>query len=221
MSGPTLVRDVMRAPVLVPEGMWFRELVGLLRDRGAGFLTVVDGRGRPVGAVTEEDLLLKLALRCREQPPAEPESASRRAERRKAAAVIARELMSEPLIWVAPSLPAAEAARLMRERRLRHLAVLDAEGWPIGVVERSDLLALLLRPDAEIRQDVEDLLARLLREAADSIVVEVCDGVAVLRPRREVDLALEELLPDVLEVEGVVAARVLEDSMTGARPGPA
>lgn len=62
MSGPTLVRDVMRPPVLALEGMWFLELVRLLRDRDADFVTVVNAEGRAVGAVTEEDLLLKLAL---------------------------------------------------------------------------------------------------------------------------------------------------------------
>lgn len=213
MSRPTLVRDLMRPPVLAPEAMWFRELVRLLRDRDTEFLTVVDGRGRPVGAVTEEDLLLKAAHRWLEERPAAPESASRRAERRKAAGVTARELMSEPLVSVAASLPAAEAARLMRERGLRHLAVLDAEGWPIGVVDRSDLLALLLRPDAEIRQDVEDLLARLLRERADSIGVDVCDGAVVLSRRRDAGVPLEDVLPDLLEVEGVLAARVLPGSV--------
>lgn len=212
MNRPTLVRDVMRPPVLALEGTWFRELVRMLRDHDTEFLTVVDAHGRPVGAVTEEDLLLKAAHRWLEERPAAPESAGRRAERRKAAAVNARELMSEPLVSVAASLPAAEAASLMRERGLRHLAVLDADGWPIGAVDRSDLLALLLRPDDEIRQDVEDLLARLLRERADSIGVDVCDGAVVLSRRRDVSVPLEDLLPDLMQVEGVLEARAIQDS---------
>lgn len=208
MIGSILVRDVMRPPVIVPERMWFRELVRLLHDRGAEFATVVDGRGRAVGAVTEEDLMPKLTRRWLADPAGGPESARRRAERRRVAAITARELMSEPLIWVAGATPAAHAARLMRRRGIRHLAVLDPEGWPVGMVDRHDLLALLLRPDAEIRQDVEDLLARLLRSAADAIAVEVRDGVAVMRRTGEIGVALGELVPDVLEVEGVLAARV-------------
>lgn len=213
MSRPTLVRDVMRPPVLAPEGMWFREMIHLLRDRGTEFLTIVDPLGRPIGAVTEQDLLLKLAHPWLEGHSEVSESASRRAERRKAAAVTARELMSEPLVSVDASQTAVEAARLMRERDLRHLAVLDRDGCPIGMVDRGDLLSLLLRPDAEIRQDVEDLLARLLRGRSDSIGVEVCDGVVILWRRREIDFPLEELLPDMLEVEGVLSARVIDDSV--------
>jgi CBS domain-containing protein len=210
MSGPTLVRDVMRPPVQAPEGAWFRELVRLLRDRDAEFLTVIDAKGRAVGAVTEEDLLLKLARHWVEDRPARPESASRRAQRRKAAAVTARELMSEPLVSVTPAQPAAEAVRLMRLRRLRHLAVVDASGWPVGVVHRGDLLTMLLRDDEEIQQDVDDLLARELRGRAASVSVEVRDGIVRLRPLHDLDFPLDQVLPDVRDVEGVLAARALD-----------
>lgn len=213
MSGPTLVRDVMRPPVVAPEGMWFREMVRLLRDRDTEFLAIVDVEGRAVGAVTEEDLLLKLARRWVEARPADPESARHRSERRKAAAVTARELMSEPVVAVSAGQPAAEAARLMRQCRVRHLAVVDAAGWPVGVVHRSDLLAVLLRPDEEIRQDVDDLLARELRGRAASVEVCVSDGIVLLGRLRDTDFRLEDVLPDVLEVEGVLAARMLEDSV--------
>jgi CBS domain-containing protein len=213
MSVTTRVRDVMRPPVHALEGTWFRELVRLLRDRDEELLVVVDAGGRAVGVVTEEDLLLKLARRWIEDRPAAPESRSRRAERRKAAAVTARELMSEPAVAVPPAQPAAEAARLMRTRGIRHLAVVDDAGRPVGVVHRGDLLTMLLRDDEEIRQDVDDLLARLLRGRAASVGVQVCDGVVLLRRRRELDFRLEEVLPDVRAVEGVLGARVLDDSV--------
>jgi CBS-domain-containing membrane protein len=214
MSGPTLVQDVMRPPVVAPEGMWFREMVRLLRDRDTEFLAIVDAEGMAVGTVTEADLLLKLARRWIEERPAGAESASHRAERRKAAAVTARELMSEPLVSVPAGQPVADAARLMRRRHLRHLAVVDPAGWPVGVVHRSDLLTVLLRPDEEIRQDVDDLLARELRGRAASVEVRVSEGVVLLGRLRGVDFPLEDLLPDVLEVEGVLAARVLDDSVS-------
>ncbi len=213
MSRTTLVRDVMRPPVLAPEGMWFREMVRLLRQHGAELLTIVDAQGWAVGAVTEEDLLLKVARGWLEERPAQTESSARSAERRKASAVTARELMSEPLVSVLGSLEAAEAARLMRERDVRHLVVLDREGRPVGIVDTAGLLSMLLRPDEAIRQDVEDLLARELRGRADSVGVKVRDCVVVLKRRRDIDFPLEDLFPDVLEVEGVLAARVPEDTV--------
>lgn len=213
MSGMTLVRDVMRPPVLAQEGAWFRELVRMLHDRAAEFLTVVDADGLPVGAVTEEDLLLKLARRWVEDRPAEAESPRRRAQRRKAAAVTARELMSEPVVSVGPGEPAVEAVRLMRRRDLRHLAVVDASGRAVGVVHRGDLLTMLLRDDASIRQDVDDVLTRRLRAGAAGIGVEVRHGVVLLRRLRDLDFRVEDVLPAVLEVEGVLAGRILDESV--------
>jgi CBS-domain-containing membrane protein len=210
MTTSTLVRDVMRPPVVVPRGMWFRGLVRALRDRGAELLLVVDAGGRVVGVVTEEDLLLKLARRWIEERSDLPESASRRTERRKAAAVTAGELMSEPVVSTSPADRAVDAARLMRLRRVRHLAVLDPNGWPLGVVERDDLLGLILRNDSEIAQDVEDVLALDLRRDTGPIRVRACDGVVELRFTRAPDAALEAMVARVRDIEGVLAVRVVE-----------
>jgi CBS domain-containing protein len=211
LSRPTLVRDVMRHPAVAPQDMWFREMVRLTRDRSTDCLAIVDTRGRLVGVVTEEDLLLKLMQRWLESRAAEPESPARRAERRKAAGLTARELMTEPVLTADPALPATEAGRLMRDRNVRHLLVADRDGRPAGVVHRADLLALLLRPDEEIRQDVEDLLARRLRARAEAVTIHVENGVVVLEGNRVVDRLLEELLLDVESVEGVLAVRPAGD----------
>lgn len=211
MSRPTLVRDLMRHLAVAPQDMWFREMVRLIRDRSTDCLAVVDARGRLVGVVTEEDLLLKLMRRWLESRAAESESRARRAERRKAAGATAREVMTEPVLTADPALPATEAARLMRDRNVRHLLVVDRDGRPAGVVHRADLLAPLLRPDEEIRQDVEDLLARRLRARADAVSVHVENGVVVLERNRAVDLLLQDLLRDVEGVEGVLAARAAGD----------
>ena len=214
MSRSTLVRDVMRRPTVAPQDMWFREMVRLTRDRSTDCLAIVDTRGRLVGVVTEEDLLIKLMRPWLESRAAESESRARRAERRKAAGVTAREVMTEPVHMADPTLPAAEAGPLMRDRNVRHLLVVDRDGRPAGVVHRADLLAPLLRPDEEIRQDVEDLLARRLRARADAVSVHVENGVVVLERNRAVDLLLQDLLCDVEGVEGVLAARAAGD------PGP-
>jgi CBS domain-containing protein len=201
----------MRPPVVAPRDMWFREMVRLTRDRDTDCLAIADAGGRLVGVVTEEDLLLKLLRQWLEARRAESESPARLTEKRKAGGVTARELMSEPVITADPAMPATEAARLMRDRHVRHLLVGYRDGRPCGVVHRADLLALVLRPDEEIRQDVEDLLARRLHARADAITVHVENGVVVLERNRVVDVLLEELLPDVGRVEGVLAAQAVAD----------
>jgi CBS domain-containing protein len=222
LSAVTLVRDLMRPPVVAPEGMWFREMVRLIRDQGTECLLVIDAEGGLVGVVTEEDLLLKVMRRWVESRPATPESAARQAERRKAAGVTARELMSEPVLTVEATLPALEAGSLMRQRDVRHLAVVDHAGRPVGVVDRGDLLTVLLRPDEEVRQDVEDLLARRLRASAGAVDVRVLEGVVVLERRRDLGLRLEDLVPDIEAVEGVVAVHPVGEPAEdrGRWPGP-
>ena len=204
-----LVRDLMRHPVLATEGMWFREMVRLVRDRNTECLVIVDAAGRLAGVVTEEDLLLKVMRGWLDSRPAERQSSTRRAERRKAAAITARELMSEPVHTIDAAQPASDAARIMREHGVRHLVMVDRVGVPAGIVDRSDLIAVLLRPDEEIRQDVEDLMDRQLRGCASTITAYVENGVVVLECRRKCDFALQELVSAVEAVDGVVAVHVV------------
>ncbi len=49
MTGPTLVRDIMRPLVVAPRDMWFREMVRLTRDRDTDCLAIADAGGRLVG----------------------------------------------------------------------------------------------------------------------------------------------------------------------------
>jgi hypothetical protein len=98
----------------------------------------------------------------------------------------------------------------MRRWRVRHLAVLDPNGWPLGVVDRRDLLALVLRSDSEIAQDVEDLLALDLRLDVSPVGIRVCEGVVELRLAGAQDPGLADLLARVREIEGVLAVRVVE-----------
>jgi len=186
--------------------MWFREMVRTTRDRDTDCLAITNASGTLIGVVTDEDLMLKLVRPWPQSRSSESESRARRAERRKAAGLTALELMSQPVVTVDPELPAVEAGRLMRQENVRHLLVVDQHRHPTGVVHRSDLLGLILRPDDEVCQDVEDLLARRFH-TAEAVGVHVEDGVVVLEQKLDIPLLLEDIGPDVEEVEGVVAVR--------------
>lgn len=51
--------------------------------------------------------------------------------------------MAETLITVTPSMPVREAARLLRERKIGGLPVLDEEGTLVGIITVSDVLKAL------------------------------------------------------------------------------
>ncbi|MFC7656791.1 CBS domain-containing protein [Pseudonocardia benzenivorans] len=65
--------------------------------------------------------------------------------------------MSTPAIYVLQDASVAEAARRMRIRSVGWLPVLDEVGGRVvGVLGRSDVLAVFLRDDAELRAEVVD-----------------------------------------------------------------
>ncbi len=52
----------------------------------------------------------------------------------------ARDVMSSPAVTVRPDTPVAEAARIMAQRRISGLPVVDEEGRLVGIVTEADLL---------------------------------------------------------------------------------
>jgi CBS domain-containing protein len=161
------VADVMTRTVVVVAGSApFKEVVRAMREYRVSALPVTDPDGLVMGVVSEADLML------REDPSVLEshffEGHARREERRKAEASIARDLMTTPAVTIGPQAPIAEAARLMHERAIKRLPVIDLEGRIVGVVSRVDLLAEFLRDDGDIETEVIRVLRRRSRDHAGS-----------------------------------------------------
>ena len=68
----------------------------------------------------------------------------------------AGELMTAPAVTVTPAATIGQAARIMRRRRVGRLPVTHPRtGRLAGIVTRSDLLHVYLRPREEIRAEIE------------------------------------------------------------------
>ncbi|MGZ8437990.1 MAG: CBS domain-containing protein, partial [Candidatus Limnocylindrales bacterium] len=93
-------------------------------------LPVVDQRGSLVGVISQTDLI------------AIEEAPIGRLIRTEASGLRVGELMSSPAITVPMTGSRGEAARLMRDRRVPRLVVLDDDGHPVGVLSASDFVAL-------------------------------------------------------------------------------
>src|SRR6266508_1477173 len=79
-----------------------------------------------------------------------------------------------------------DAVRLMLRLDVKRLPVVDARGGLAGIVARSDLLQVSLRPDPAVRWEVDHDIVRGEFGIADGAVqVEVRDGVVGLRGRVE------------------------------------
>jgi CBS domain-containing protein len=109
----------------------------------------------------------------------------------KAAGTRAAELMAAPVLTVPLGASVADAVRLMVRLDVKHLPVMDARGRLAGIVTRSELLKVFLRPDPAIRWEVDhDVVRGKLGIAAGEIQVEVRDGwsACVVRWRATVRL---------------------------------
>ncbi len=218
------VADVMtRTVVVVPGSAPFKQIVRAMREYRVSAVPVTDPDGLIVGVVSEADLML------REDPSVlEPhflEGRTRREERRKAEGFVARDLMTAPAVTIGPQATAADAARLMHERGVKRLPVVDLDRRIVGIVSRMDLLAEFLRDDDDIRNEVERLLADDLEIPSDAVLVLVDDGVVHVEGRIGRRSMVPTIWTRVREVPGVVGLDErltweLDDTISPVSPVP-
>ncbi len=200
------VRDVMTCnPISVELDAGFKQMVEILETNRISALPVVDRSRFVMGVVSEADLLVK-----EEHDDIGGahwfESSKRRAARRRQSGETARDLMSSPAVTATPDMSVVAAARLMHERGVKRLPVVDGEGRLAGILTRSDALKVFLRSDAELRREVvEDLIVHSLWMDPEPIRVDVSEGVVELSGQVERKSDVNLLSELVGALDGVVA----------------
>ena len=112
--------------------------------------------------------------------------------------------MSAVLVTIDPDATVAAAARLMREQGVNWLPVV-ADSRLVGVLGRSDLLAVFFRSDAAIRTViVEDVLVGALATDPNRVAVDVVDGVVTLTGELDTRIDAEVAVALTSRTEGVV-----------------
>jgi CBS domain-containing protein len=202
----SLVKDLMTTQVVtVGPATPFKELVARLAEHRVSALPVVDDAGRVLGVVSEADLLLKEEF---PDPDADVPliwTKRRRAEHDKAAAAVARDLMTVAVVSIAPDATVAEAARRLHTANVKRLPVVDRQGRLLGIISRSDLLKVFNRPDGAIRQEIiDDVIVGEFMMDPERFFIQVHKGVAVLEGRVERRSLIPWLVRAVHGVEGVV-----------------
>jgi CBS-domain-containing membrane protein len=204
----TTVGDLMTRPVrTVSMGAGFKEVVAILLRGAASAVPVVDDDDRMVGIISETDLLLK-ERGLDDQGRHLFRSKAHLVERSKAQGTVAAELMNWPVVTAHPELPVQEAARLMLEKGVNQLPVVDADDCLLGIVSRGDLLRVFLRDDETLRCLIRDeVIEEQLWMDPTAIAVEVADGVVSLSGEVSRRSGITVLLRAVASVPGVVDAR--------------
>ena len=137
----------------------------LMRTHGVGAVPVVVG-DHVVGIVSEADLMRVIA-------PARAQSVPQRRT--------AGEVMTREVVTVSPHASVAAAARVMFDRRVKRLPVIDSGGRLAGIVSRTDILRVFLRTDESIRKEVaHGLLNEFPLLGRGRVEVSVHDGVVRL-----------------------------------------
>ena len=218
------VKDVMSAlPVSVSKTALFREIAARLRECRVSAFPVLDADGKVIGVVSEADLLVKEAV------PDEPNviwgflaGIVHHAARGKAGGITAADLMTSPAITIGPDDTVEQAARLMYDRKVKRLPVVDLARRPIGIISRTDVLAIFDRTDAEIREEIMSQVITGRSEPSWYSVI-VKDGVVTLEGTPETAAMGRDLVRRARRVQGVIGVRdrlVYPDPPVPSSPGP-
>ncbi|TBW39718.1 CBS domain-containing protein [Siculibacillus lacustris] len=163
-----LARDIMtRSVVSVGPKVTLAEVARALLDARVSAVPVIDGAGRPIGVVSEWDLIgqhapERLARRDRWLASlAQGQSLSTEfLETTRPNARTAEEVMNKPVISISEEADLAEIARVLTEHKVKRLFVVR-DGRLVGVVSRADLARALSEAEDEhhpARAPVEEIV---------------------------------------------------------------
>ncbi|MFY9566109.1 MAG: CBS domain-containing protein [Nitrososphaeraceae archaeon] len=141
------VNDFMRKRLItIGESASVQEAANRMKDKNISSLVVVDEIGRPLGLITERDLVRKVCI--------QDVSTSK---------LIIKEIMSSPLITIDSNSSASEAVDMMLRNNVRHLLVVDSKSSesldkPIGIVTPLDFT----KSEGYAGSDDNDTIEKLL-----------------------------------------------------------
>jgi len=123
LAGIVLVRDVMSKDVRVvrPDSS-VKEVVATMNKFDIGSVVVVQGE-RPVGIITERDILRRIV-----EPCLAPET------------LTARQIMTSPVITIDENASINEAAKLMAKKRIKRLLVTRNNNELVGIITFTDIV---------------------------------------------------------------------------------
>lgn len=135
-----LVRDIMATPaVSVTEDTPVSEVVRLLLEAEFNAVPVTDEAGRPVGIITQGDLVRRADMPLRLGLLEELDHGVVTDFFQRAEQISAREVMTRPLQTIRADEPVSRAIEVMNRHNLKRLPVIGEEGTLVGVITRLDV----------------------------------------------------------------------------------
>ena len=129
----------------------------LMAERGVGSIIIVKSK-KPVGILTERDLLLKVVSLDL-----------------KPSSVKVGKIMSAPIITISPDADITEAARTMARGKIRRLPVVERDEL-IGIVTESDITAIspeltevVAHPEVPAGEEIEESVCEVCGEVTTAL----------------------------------------------------
>ena len=135
------VSDIMTVNVItVKKDADIHEVSKLLSENKISGLPVVDDESRVIGIITEADVLSMAGMKHGHtfkdiirhilgEPLSERKAGNR-----------VKDVMTSPAITIKPDADIREVARILDERRIKRLPVVDDENQLIGIISRADIV---------------------------------------------------------------------------------
>ena len=199
----TEVKDVMTTQVVaVRSGATFKEMAAALRQYRVSGFPVIDEHEKVIGIVSEADLLAKEAL----TDPGVLTGVLPHGDVRKAEGLTAGDLMTPRAVTIRPEDSIEHAAQLMHFLHVKRLPVVDADGGLVGLVSRTDVLAVYDRPDDDIRAEITgNVILRGFPEDPRHFAVTVQAGVVTVQGSPETAALGHVIVRKIRHIPGVVA----------------
>jgi CBS domain-containing protein len=115
--------------------------IRMMAEHGVGALPVLHD-GRLAGIVSERDSARKVILFGR-----------------ASADTPVSQIMSAPVVTVGPDEPVRRCMRIMTDKRIRHLPVVDSSGAMVGVISIGDLVSAVIEEQQETIEQLEKFIA--------------------------------------------------------------
>lgn len=150
LSRKIAVKDLMTEKVItVNEDMTLDKVAEILSENRISGVPVVDQENRVIGLITEADIIsqtetvktnaFKELLRHLLGEPVPRRSGKSLSELK------VKDVMTSPPLTASPDMDIREVARILDEKRIKRLPVVDKEGRLIGIISRQDIVRFLSR----------------------------------------------------------------------------
>jgi CBS domain-containing protein len=217
------VADAMSAdPITVTPVTTLKDAAALLAEHGISGLPVVEDE-TVVGVISEADIVAR-STGGRESRSVIAALFGGGQDEGAVAGASVSDAMSSPAITIGSGREVAEAARVMVERRVNRLPVVDGTRL-IGIVTRADLVRAFVRPDEELEREIrEDVAETALWIDSTALNVTVEQGAVKLagevdrRADAELLRSFTESVPGVVSVESELRWKFDEPKLPASDP---